>query len=351
MAIIRPARSAAPKPTAPPAKRRARLADVAALAGVSAMTVARALRDPHKVADATRARVAQALAQTAYTPDLNARGLASKRSGMVAAIVPLLTNSLAAEIVQGLTDALAKRDIHLLIGASGFSASAEEALIRDFLSRRVDAIFLTGTCRTPEAVRMLTEPRIPVVESGNLPDTPIDMVVGYSNVAAAQAVTRHLLRAGYAPVGYIGAAPEDNDRARDRRSGFNKAIGAARQRADPSLCIETELDLAAGARAMASLLKRRRRPRAVFCSADVLAVGAVFECRRQGLDVPGDVAIAGFDDLDIAAQIVPALTTLHVARYEIGRRAGDMIADRLAGRRVRKRIVDVGFELVLRDSA
>src|SRR5665213_4627763 len=103
MAIIRPARSAAPKPTAPPAKRRARLADVAALAGVSAMTVARALRDPHKVADATRARVAQALAQTAYTPDLNARGLASKRSGMVAAIVPLLTNSLAAEIVQGLT--------------------------------------------------------------------------------------------------------------------------------------------------------------------------------------------------------------------------------------------------------
>ncbi|MEO6928104.1 MAG: LacI family DNA-binding transcriptional regulator, partial [Casimicrobiaceae bacterium] len=244
----------------PPRKRRARLADVAALAGVSAMTVARALRDPHKVAPATRERVAAAVAQTSYTPDLNARGLASQRSGMVAAIVPLLTNSLIAEIVQGLTDALAMRNIHLLIGASGFAADEEEALICEFLSRRVDAMFLTGTCRTPEAVRMLTQPRIPVVESGNLPDHPIDMVVGYSNVAAAQAVTRHLLRAGYATIGYIGAAQHDNDRARDRRLGFDKAFAAAWRKVDQSLCIETVLDLPAGARAMGLLLDQPHPP-------------------------------------------------------------------------------------------
>jgi LacI family gluconate utilization system Gnt-I transcriptional repressor len=335
----------------PFAHRRARLSDVAALAQVSTMTVARVLRDPLKVAASTRLRVEAALRDTGYTPDLNARGLASRKSGLVAAIVPLLTNSLTAEIVQGLTDVMAQHDFHLLIGASGFSATEEEALIREFLARRVDAIYLSGTSRTAESVRLLTQQGIPVVEGGNLPETPVDMVVGYSNVLAAAAVTRHLLARGYDPIGYIGANPADNDRARDRRRGFEEALGERAITANPRLCVETKLDLIAGAEAMKDLLRRQPRPRAVFCSADVLAVGAMFECHRQRIAVPGHIAVAGFDDLDIAGQFVPAITTLRVQRYEIGRIAGSMIADRLAGRVVTERIVDVGFELIVRDSA
>ena len=124
--------------------RRALLRDVAARAGVSAMTVTRTLREAGKVSAKTRERVEAAVRELAYTPDLNARGLASRKSGLVAAIVPLLTNSLIAEIVQGLTDALAEHDFQLLIGAAGFDAQAEEALIREFLARRVDAIYQIG---------------------------------------------------------------------------------------------------------------------------------------------------------------------------------------------------------------
>jgi LacI family transcriptional regulator, gluconate utilization system Gnt-I transcriptional repressor len=331
--------------------RRPRLLDVARAAGVSTMTVVRVLRDPQKVAAATRARVERVVRDTGYTPDLVARGLASNRSGLIAAVIPVLTNSLIAEIMQGLTDALVPHGFHLLLGASGFSAAEEEVLVRAFLSRRVDGLYLTGVIHTPQTVRMLQRAGIPVVEGGNLTDDPIDMLVGYSNVAAARTVTRYLLKRGFAPVGYIGALPQDNDRARDRRRGYEAALTASRRKVDPTLCVETSLDIDAGAKAMATLLKRRPDVRAVFCSADAIAAGALFECQRRGLAIPGQIAIAGFDDIPIAAQVMPALTTLRVPRYDIGRRAGAMICDRLAGRAVKRRVVDTGFLLVPRDSA
>jgi LacI family transcriptional regulator, gluconate utilization system Gnt-I transcriptional repressor len=330
---------------------RPRLLDVATAAGVSAMTVTRVLRDPGKVAARTRERVQRVLAETGYTPDLVARGLASNRSGLIAAVIPLLTNSLIAEIMQGLTDALVPAGYHLLLGASGFSAAEEEVLVRAFLSRRIDGIYLTGVIHTDETVRMLERAGIPVVEGGNLTADPIDMVVGYSNVDAARTVTRYLIEQGYGKIGYIGAHPHDNDRARDRRRGYELALAAARRKCDPRLCIETSLDIDAGATAMGTLLDRHPVLRAVFCSADAIAVGAMYECQRRRVAIPARMAIAGFDDIAIAAQVVPALTTLRVPRYAIGQRAGAMICDRLAGRSVKQRVVDTGFELVTRDSA
>jgi LacI family gluconate utilization system Gnt-I transcriptional repressor len=291
------------------------------------------------------------LTETGYTPDLVARGLASNKSGLIAAVIPLLTNSLIAEIMQGLTDVLAPRGYHLLLGASGFSAIEEEALVRAFLSRRIDAIYLTGVSHTAETVRMLKRAGIPVVEGGNLTEQPIDMVVGYSNIKAASEVTRYLVKAGRSKIGYIGAFPKDNDRARDRRRGYELALARARRKMDPSLCVETTLDVDAGAQAMATLLERHPDVRAVFCSADAPAIGALFECQRRGLAIPERVALAGFDDLAMAAQVVPSLTTLRVPRYFIGQRAGEMIRDRLAGLSVKPRIVDTGFELVPRRSA
>lgn len=344
---------ASPSPAAavPAAARRARLADVAEAAGVSTMTVVRVMRDPARVAARTRERVERVLIETGYTPDLTASALASQRTRLVAAIVPVLTNSLIAEIIQGLTDALAENGLQMLLGVSGFSAASEEAIVRAFLSRRVDAMYLTGVIHTPATVQMLARAGIPVVEGGNLTPDPIDIVVGYSNVQAAREITRYLLRRGYGAVAYIGATPEDNDRARDRRVGYEAALKAARRKVDPRLCIETTLDIDAGAKAMATLLERRPEVRAVFCSADALAVGALCECQRRGMRVPDDIAIAGFDDIVLAAQMVPSLTTIRVPRYEIGRQAGKLLSDRLAGRAVRRRIVDAGYELVTRASA
>jgi LacI family gluconate utilization system Gnt-I transcriptional repressor len=314
------------------------------------MTVARALRDPAKVAPETMRRVQEVLRKTGYTPDLMARGLASKRSGLVAVIVPVLTNSLIAEIVQGLTNALAADGLHVVLGVSDFRVREEEEMIRTFLSRRVDAIYLSGATRSPESRRMLLASGIPVVEGVNLGEHPIDMAVGHSNLAAAYEATRHLIERGYDPIGYIGAPLLDNDRARDRKRGYETALLGAGRTPDPLHCVEVALDLSAGAEAMRTLLARPQRVRAVFCYSDVLAAGAHFECQRRGIAIPGEMAIAGYDDLEIAEQIVPALTSLRVPCYEIGERAGKMICRRLAGEQVAEKVVNTGFELVVRDS-
>ncbi|MBS0321685.1 MAG: LacI family DNA-binding transcriptional regulator [Proteobacteria bacterium] len=332
------------------AKRRPRprLEEVAKLAGVSKMTVTRALNEPHKVAAATRERIARIVKRVGYTPDLTARGLTLQRTGLVGAVVPLLTNSLIAEIVQGLSDALAVHGYQLLVGASGFSARGEEAIVRAFLSRRVDAMYLTGITHTKATREMLARAGLPVVEGGNLTRRPLDMLVGYSSKDAAALVTHHLFDRGYRHLGYIGAWPRDNDRARDRRRGFAHACAAVSLPRDDSWYVDTDLALPAGAAAMATLLDRHPDVDAVFCSADALAVGAMLEAQRRGLAIPDDVAIAGFDDLDLAAQMVPPLTTLRVPRYAIGERAGAMIADRLAGRPMEAPVVDVGYTFVPR---
>lgn len=334
-----------------PSPTRPRLSDVARAAGVSTMTVARALRDPSKVAAGTLGRVQRVLDETGYTPDLMARGLASKRSGLVAVIVPVLTNSLIAEIVQGLTNALANGGLHVVLGVSDFRLDEEETMIRAFLSRRVDAIYLSGAVRSPESRRMLQASGIPVVEGANLGERPIDMAVGHSNLAAAYETTRHLLERGYDPIGYIGAPLRDNDRARDRRRGYETALLGAGRTPHPDLYVEATLDLTAGAGALGTLLDRTPHLRAVFCYTDVLAVGVHLECQRRRIAIPEQLAIAGYDDLEIAGQMVPPLTSLRVPRYEIGRRAGEMICRRLAGEPLDEMIVNTGFELMVRASS
>ena len=314
------------------------------------MTVTRVLRDPDKVAPETLRNVQRVLHETGYTPDLMARGLASRRSGLVAVIVPVLTNSLIAEIVQGLTHALAKESLHVVLGVSDFQTGEEEELVKAFLSRRVDAIYLSGVIRSAASRSMLLKSGIPVVEGGNLGADPIDMAVGHPNLAGAYEMTRHLVERGYDPIGYIDVPARDNDRAQDRRRGFETALLGAGMTPDPELCIETTLDLTGGAQAMAELLARSSRIRAVFCYSDVLAAGAHFECQRRGIPIPDGMAIAGYDDLEIARQITPALTTLRVPCYEIGQRAGQLICRRLAGEAVEEKIVNTGFELIVRES-
>jgi LacI family gluconate utilization system Gnt-I transcriptional repressor len=330
---------------------RPRLEDVAKHAGVSTMTVVRVLREPRKVAPATRARVEAALDTTKYTPDLVARALVSRRSGVVGAIVPTLSNSLIADVVQGMSDELALHDRQLMIGASGFSAAREEALVRSFLSRRVDALYLTGTSHTLETVKLLRAAGIPVVEGGNIPDAPIDFVVGVSNVDAAESVVRHLVRRYDGPIAFAGGSPVDNDRMRDRRAGYERALRAAGLRVAPAFKIETPISMEGGRAALGALLALAKRPRALFCATDVIAAGAVQECLRRGVRVPDDIAIAGYDDLEIACELVPALTTVRVPRYEIGRQAARLFHASLTGPRPKKTLHKIDYELVVRDSA
>lgn len=173
--------------------KRSRLEHVTQRAGVSTITVVHVQREPQKVAPATHAKVTAALEKAQYTPDLVARSLALQRTGMIATIVPNLTNSFIADTIQGMSDELALHDRKLILGAAGFSAAYKETLLRRFLSRRVATLYLTGSSHTPETVRLLDEAGLPVVEGVNLPDEPIDLAVGTHYADASEAVVHLLL--------------------------------------------------------------------------------------------------------------------------------------------------------------
>ncbi len=330
----------------------ARMADVARAAGVSAITVSRALRMPDRVAPGTRARVEAAVQALGYVPNLVAGALKSQRSHIVVAIVPTLVSAIFAETVEGLTAALREHGYQLLIADSGYAPETEESLVRAFLGRRPDAIVLTGIHHTAGARAQVRAAGIPVVETWELADDPIDMNVGFSNRDAGRRLTEALLARGYRRIAFAGVDPAIEMRSRRREEGYRAAMRAARltpcvHRLDAG---ERGLTMRSGARAAAALLAARPRIEAVMFANDFPAFGAMAECARRGVAVPAGLAIAGFGDFEVAREAHPALTTIRVPGREMGRRAGAMILDRLAGRPVASR-VDLGFEVVLRDSA
>lgn len=327
-----------------------RMQDVAALAGVSVITVSRVLREPLRVAAQTRARVLDAIATVGYVPNLVASSLKSRRSGVIAAVIPSVTHSIVADVLRGMGEVLEQEGLHLLLAESGFLPQEEEELVTAFLARRPDAMYLTGTTHTSGTRRMLAAARIPVVETGNLTTDPIDMVVGYSNFEAAKAMTRELVARGREVIGYIGQRGREYiDRVQDRHDGYVAAL-RGRRPASRTLRVEVELSYRGGAAGMTELLARNPALDAVFCTSDVIAIGALYECQRRGIRVPGQVAIAGMDDQEIASQCVPALTTMHMPRLEMGRRAASMLCARLAGSPVERHVVDLGFEMVTRET-
>jgi len=319
------------------------LADVAKLAGVSPITVSRVFNHPELVAPETIAHVQQVIARTGYVPNLLAGGLASSRSRLVAAIVPSITNGIFVETVQALTDRLWEAGYQVLLGLSGYPPTREEALLAAVLSRRPDAIFLTGINHSPQARQRLATAKIPIVESWDMTPTPIDMLVGFSHEAVGAAVARHLLARGHRRFGMIWA---DDERALARRRGFLAALAAGGVAPPRVETVAAPSTLGLGRQSLARLLAAGPRPTAVFCSSDLLAHGALEEARSRGLAMPAALAVMGFGDLEFAQYTFPALSTVRIDRTAIGRQAAELILARLGGVAPPQRIVDVGFSLV-----
>jgi len=337
--------------TAISSTRTPRLVDVARVAQLSPITVSRALREPHKVSPQARARVAAAVAATGYVPDLVASSLTSRRTRLVGLVIPTITASIYASTVAGLTEVLRARGFEALIGDSGYVVEGDEKLVAALIARRADGIVLSNVEHTAETRGLLSRTGLPVVETGNLTREPIDMVVGFSNYDAARAMMAHLAARGHRTIGFICANTAGNPQAADRRRAYTEAVDAHALTRARTLTVECPADLGAGGRALLQILERHPRCTAVFAASEVRAIGALLECLRRGWKVPDRIAIAGFNDAGLGAYLVPALTTVRVPRDEIGRRAAHMILDRVEGRAVAEPIVDVGFEIVVRESA
>lgn len=341
-----------------PSKKRigggsARMRDVAKRAGVSTMTVSRALNEPAKVSLEMRERVIRAVRDLGYLPNHLARSLSSNRSTTIGLIVPSIDNSIYTQTVKGLSVVLRRSGFQLMIAECGYDPAEEEDLIAAFLTQRVSGLVLHNAEHSDRARTMIRQAGVPVVENGNLPRQPLDMAVSYSNRDAAQAMTLHLGRLGYRRIAFASLHSANNDRSRDRVAGYMAAIAQLRQPLDPRLIIETSRGLAAGAEAVVRVIQAVPEVDAFFCAGDVLAVGALFECQRRGWAVPGRIAIASFDDVDLLRHVSPAVTTLRLPRYGIGERSAQMLLGRIldGADHLRGAVVDLKYEIIQRQSA
>ena len=328
------------------------MADVGREAGVSAQTVSRALRDPLSVTPETLRLIQEAVRKTKYVQNFAASHLASNRSMMVAAIIPTISASVFAETIQGLTDALSPQGYQIFLGGSDYRLDREEALVRGFLGRRPDGFFVVGTRHTRPATALLRQAGIPVVEGWELSRQPIDMLVGFSNRAAIARIVAHLVERGRRRLVFAGVLRPGDPRAAERRDGFLEAVAAHFPGEKPRLAIVDGSPLAMHTGVEVLDLARREFPDAdaLVFSSDLIASGALLACRRLGIRVPDDFAVTGFGNYEIAAELSPSLTTIAVPTRRIGSEAGRLLLAAMRGEKVEPTSVDVGFELVVRES-
>ncbi len=306
--------------------------DVAKLAGVSPMTVSRALRPDGSVSQATRAKIHEAADALGYVLDSTAAGLSSRKSGFVAITIPSINNANFADTVRGLTEAVVDRGLDVLMGYTDYQTGKEEQLIETFLRRRPEAMVVTGGVHTARARRLLSASGIPVIETWDLPIDPVGHVIGFSNAEAGRMMARYFIERGYDRIGFIGSQDGRDTRGADRRAGFLETLeehGLA-----TNMVVATghpPVTIADGAATMDLLLDAYPDTQAVMGVSDLSAFGALAACQRCGLRVPGDIALAGFGAYDISASCVPTITTIDAGAYQIGLRTGEMIANLLSG--------------------
>jgi LacI family gluconate utilization system Gnt-I transcriptional repressor len=327
------------------------LKDVAAVAGVSPITVSRALRSPHLVTPDTRERVTAAVARTGYVSDGIAAQLAGAASPLVAAMVPTLEAPYFVEGLRGLADTAEAARVSVTVGQTNYRPERADALVRAMLGARPRGVVLFGSDLSGEGRAALVRADLPAVEAWELVHDPIGLCVGFSHEGALHALTRRLIAAGRRHPVFLARDPGQR-RGAARHAGYARAMREAGL--EPRLVFrEAETAVRSGVLGAAALLEAGGPVDALVCAADNLALGAMAALVRAGRRIPDDVAVTGFGDLDFAAETAPSITTVRVPDRDIGRIAAEFLlaADWRERLSAGPRTVDVGWTIVERESA
>lgn len=332
------------------ASGRATLADVAALAGVATMTASRAISQPEQVSDALRARVATAVAELGYVPNRAARSLATARSNVIVVLVPSLSNAVFTAVLAGIEDALQADGYQILIGNTKYSDAEEEKLLNIYLQSQPAGILLSGLTHSPKVTQLLAAARLPVVSMMDLSTAPEQYAVGFSQHQAGYTMTRYLIDKGRRRIGFMGA--QLDERTLKRAEGYRQAMREAGL-ADPALetMVADPSTIALGAELLGRMLAVTPDLDAIFCCNDDLAHGAIYQCQRRGIAVPGKLAICGFNDLPASAWMNPSVTTIATPRYKVGFEAASLLRAIIHGDTPAQSRIDLGFMLMARESA
>lgn len=332
-----------------PVGRRVTIRDVARAAGVSTATVSQVLNGSRPVAEVTRLRIEEVVAELGYRPNTFARGLKTLRSQLVGVVLPDLSNPFYPSLVRGAQEQLRLSGYHAVVVNTDADRTQERELVTELIARQVDGLVLITFT--------LSESEYAAIAAKGVPFVVVGRTNGFDHVhtsdhAAAFEMTTYLLDAGYDSVAHVsgptgaGAGP-----AAPRLAGYREAMRKRGLRGAKARVVHGEFTVAGGHKAMVRLLESEDRPRAVFCANDLMALGAIEAARAYGLRVPTDLAVAGFDDIDAASLVRPSLTTVGHSAAEMGAKAAGLLLGRMSGGDGPPSDVEVGFELKRRESA
>ena len=328
---------------------RVTLADVASIAGVSPITVSRALRGERSVDPELAERAKAAAHRLGYVPDPAARALASRHSTHVALLIPMLSNALFVDLLEGVQRSLRGEGYQTLIGVTHYDAGEEEQLLREQLQHRPAGLLVTGVDQSDSTRALIEASGVPCVHLMDTTDMPGVYSVGFSQADAAAALTRHLLGRGHRRIAF--AAAQLDQRTLQRLEGWRREMQAASQHA-PTLewLNPAPSSLALGGTMFEQIVAQTPAVDAIFFCNDDLAQGALLTALRLGIPVPARVAVAGFNDLTGSDQMLPPLTTVRTPRAEIGAAAARMLMALMRGKQPETSCIDVGYEVVVRQS-
>lgn len=322
--------------------------EVAQAAGVSMITVSRAINTPQAVSPQTLEKVNAAIQALGYVPNLMAGSLRLSRSHLVTVLVPSIAGSLFGGMITALTQSLGAKGYQLMVGQSGYDTPREDALLRAIIGRRPDGIVLTGVMHSEQGRQLLKASGIPIVETWDSTPTPIDMLLSLSHEAIGVAVCRYLHGKNKARLAVLSG---DDERAHLRAGSFVRTAAVLGLPEPVVIYLPAPTTHAQGRAGLRALQAGAHGVDAVFCTSDLMAAGVLTEAAVQGLRVPQDLAVVGFGDMEIAASMHPAITSVHVDGAAIGAQAAEMIAARANGEWPAQPIVEIGFRIIERDSA
>lgn len=323
-------------------KKRPVLQDVADRVGVTKMTVSRYLRNPEQVSAPLRDKIAVALDELGYIPNRAPDMLSNATSRAIGVLLPSLTNQVFADVLRGIEAVTDEAGYQTLVAHFGYSPQKEELQLRSLLGWNIDGVILTERTHTPATLRMLEVAGIPVIEMMDSVSPCLDMAVGFDNVEAARQMTHAILRKGHRHTVYLGARLDE--RTLQKQQGYEKAMREAGL--EPrSVMMEEASSFSAGGMLLCEAQRRYPQTDSLFCTNDDLAVGAMFECQRQGLKVPSQMAIAGFHGHDISQVVTPQLATVLTPRERMGREAAAMLLARISGDFSVSGPLDIGFDI------
>jgi len=315
------------------------------------MTVSRVINDSERVSPETRRRVEQAISELGYVPSRLARGLSRQRTGTLAVIVPDVANPFFTAIVRAAEEVARRADYHVILGDTRSDLSVEREVIEELIAHRVEGTVIAPVSdRSLAHLQRLSEFGVPfVLVDRTVPGIESDVVLGDS-AGGARRLVEHLLSLGHRTIGFI-VEHDDVSTARERRAGYAAALGAAGIAFDPALVVEATPDPSGGAAGMARLLALDPRPTSVFTVNNLVALGAIEAVRAGGLEVPDDVALVCFDDIEYASRLYPFLTAMEQPAEMFGTLSTRLLLDRIERRGpARRQEVVLPGEFIVRKS-